>query len=55
MTKGKIIFTGSFWDFFIASLGLFLLSLITFGLALPYAVWWQAKYFFTHLEIEMMQ
>lgn len=53
MTRGKIIFTGSFWEFFLASLGLWLLSAITIGIALPWAIWWQAKYFFTHLEIEM--
>lgn len=53
MTKGKIIFTGNFWEYFLTSLGLMLLCLITFGLALPFAVWWQAKYFFTHLEIEL--
>jgi uncharacterized membrane protein YjgN (DUF898 family) len=51
--KGKIIFTGSFGEYFIMSLGLFVLSVVTFGILLPYAIWWQAKYFFTHLEIEM--
>lgn len=53
MNRGKIIFTGSFGEFFIMSLGLLVLSVITFGILLPYLVYWQFKYFFTHLEIEL--
>lgn len=53
MAKGKIRFTGSFGEFFLISLGLMLLSLITLGLALPYFVYWQFKYFVSNLEIEL--
>jgi uncharacterized membrane protein YjgN (DUF898 family) len=48
----KITFTGGFGEYFIMSLGLILLSLITFGIALPYWVYWSFKYFFTKLEID---
>lgn len=51
--RGRIVFTGKFIEFFIISLALILLVLVTFGIALPYLVYWQAKYFFTHLEIEL--
>ncbi len=47
----KIKFTGSFGEYFIMSLGLMLLSIITFGLAIPYWMYWSLKYFFTRLEI----
>lgn len=50
--KGKIIFTGNFWDFFLTSLGLLVLSIATLGLLLPYLAYWQYKYFVTHLEVE---
>ncbi len=52
MKTKKVIFTGEFWDYFIKSLGLIVLTVITFGLLAPYLVWWQAKYFVNHLEIE---
>ena len=51
--KGKIIFTGSFGDYFFTSLGLLVVSILTFGILIPYWVYWQYKYFFDHLEIEM--
>ncbi|SFS84772.1 hypothetical protein SAMN04487906_1882 [Zhouia amylolytica] len=47
----KIKFTGGFGEYFIMSLGLMLLSIITFGLATPYWMYWSLKYFFTRLEI----
>ena len=53
MIKGKIIFTGNFWEFFFISIGLIFLSIITIGLFLPYLVYWQFKYFFDHMEIEI--
>jgi uncharacterized membrane protein YjgN (DUF898 family) len=48
----KISFTGSFWEYFIISLGLIALSSITLGLALPYLIYWSVKYFFSKLEID---
>ena len=48
----KIKFTGGFWEYFGYSILLLLLSIITFGLALPYLVYWSMKYFFTKLEID---
>lgn len=47
----KIKFTGSFGEYFIMSLGLMLFSIITFGLATPYWMYWSLKYFFTRLVI----
>ena len=48
----QIKFTGGFGEYFIISLGLLVLSVITFGIALPYWVYWSYKYFFTRLEID---
>ena len=48
----KIVFKGNFGEYFIVSLGLLLLSVITLGLASPYWVYWSTKYFFTRLEID---
>ena len=49
----KVNFTGNFWEYFVMSLVLLVLSFVTFGLVFPYYVYWSAKYFFTHLEIEV--
>ena len=46
-----IKFTGSFGEYFISSLGLLLLSVITFGLAIPYWLYWSYKYFFTRMQV----
>ena len=43
-SRGRIIFTGNFWEYFIQSLGL---------LVLPYWTYWQFKYFFANMEIEI--
>ena len=51
--RGKIVFTGNFFQYFFISLGLWILSVITFGLLLPYWVYWSLKYFFTKMEIEI--
>lgn len=51
-TRSRIIFTGNFCEYFFTSLLLLLLGAVTFGLALPYYVYWSFKYFFTHMEIE---
>ena len=53
MTKGKIIFTGNFWEYFGISLLLAVLTIITLGIAGIYWVYWSVKYFFSRLEIEM--
>ena len=53
MQKGKVIFTGNFWDYFLKSFALLLLSAATFGILLPYWVYWSLKYFFNSLEIEL--
>jgi uncharacterized membrane protein YjgN (DUF898 family) len=45
----KVVFTGAFGEFFIISLGLLILSVITFGIAFPYWFYWSHKYFFTNL------
>jgi uncharacterized membrane protein YjgN (DUF898 family) len=51
MKKSKIVFTGHFFEYFIMSIGLLALSIITLGILFPYYVYWSAKYFFTHMEI----
>ncbi len=48
----RLKFTGSFGDYFLKSLGLLVLSIVTFGLAIPYWMYWQWKYFFDHMEME---
>ncbi len=53
MKRGKIVFTGKFWEYFLISLGLGVLSLLTFGTLLPYWIYWSANYFFDRLEIEI--
>ena len=53
MKKGKITFTGGFWEYFLMSLELLVLSVVTLGILLPYWVYWSFKYFFDKLEIEM--
>ena len=47
------MFTGNFWEYFLISLGLGILSVLTAGILLPYWVYWSAKYFFDRLEIEI--
>ena len=47
----NIRFTGNFGHFFIMSLALFVLGIVTLGLAMPYLVYWTNKYFFTELEV----
>ena len=54
MRRGKIVFTGNFWEYFPISLGLGLLSTLTFGILLPYWVYWSAKSFLNHSEIEIL-
>ena len=49
--RRSIVFTGRFSDYFIKSLGLLLLSIITFGLATPYWIYWSTEYFFNNLEL----
>lgn len=48
----RIIFTGSFGDYFLKSLGLILLSILTLGLGFIYYGYWNIKYFVSHLQIE---
>ncbi len=53
MKKGKILFKGHFFEYFIMSLGLLVLSVITLGILLPYYFYWTFKYFFSRMEIEI--
>ena len=48
----KIHFLGSFAEYFLKALLLGLLTVVTFGLAAPYALYWSLKYFFTQLRVE---
>jgi uncharacterized membrane protein YjgN (DUF898 family) len=52
MKTKKVIFTGEFWDYFLKTLGLLVLTICTLGILVPYLAWWQTKYFVTHLEVE---
>jgi uncharacterized membrane protein YjgN (DUF898 family) len=54
MPRGKVIFTGSFWEYFFMSMLLGGLSVLTIGIMLPYLIYWSARYFFTKLEIEFV-
>lgn len=47
----KVSFNGNFGEYFIMSLGLLFLSVITLGIAFPYWTYWSVKWFFTKLEI----
>ena len=49
----KIIFTGNFLEYCLTAIFLFILSILTFGLAFPYLIYWSIKYFFTRMEIEL--
>lgn len=49
----KIIFTGSFGEYFLTALGLSVIGVLTFGLGFIYLGYWSMKYFFTHLEIKV--
>lgn len=48
----NVDFQGNFWEYFFISLLLLILSVLTFGLLLPYYIYWNFKYFFTKLSIE---
>lgn len=49
--RDRISFEGSFIEYFVISLALLFLSVVTLGLALPYYGYWSLKYFFTKLRI----
>ena len=51
MQKDKYVFTGDAWEFFFISLGLIILSAITFGIAFPFYIYWMVRYFITHTEL----
>ena len=53
MMKGKVVFTGNFWNYLGISIALLLGIVVTFGLLLPYYIYWQFKYFFTNMELEV--
>ena len=55
MTKGRIIFTGNFWEYFFTFLGIAILTIVTFGILLPYLVYWSQKWFFQHLDLEIFE
>jgi len=47
----KIVYTGNFLEWFIWNIGLVVITIITFGIATPYLIYWNHKYFFEHLAI----
>jgi len=53
LKKGKVVFIGNFWEYFLMSLGLMILSICTVGILVPYWVYWSIKYFFDRMEIEL--
>lgn len=53
MTKGRIIFTGNFFDYCFKAILLFILGAFTLGIAWIYLAYWSVKYFVAHLEIEL--
>lgn len=52
-SKATIRFTGNGWEFFGKYLGLMLVTLATFGLAVPWFIYWQFRYLYTNLEIDI--
>ena len=53
MQYGRIHFRGHFGSYILGALLCLLLTFVTFGLALPYFIYWNSKYFVNHLELEM--
>lgn len=49
----KVKFSGKLLEFYVFQLGLIILTIISFGLAAPYWIYWTLHYFFTHLEFEI--
>lgn len=48
----KVVFTGGFWEYFGMNIALSLLSVFTLGIGFIYQIFWNMKYFVSHLEIE---
>ena len=48
----RILFKGNFLYWLLCFLGLLALCTITFGLATPFMIYWNIRYFVSHLEIE---
>ena len=53
MTRGRIVFMGGFWEYFLISLGLAVLTIATFGLLLPFFIYWHFHYFIKNMGIEL--
>jgi len=53
--RKKIYFTGSFGEYFVISLGLLALTVLTIGIAFPYWVYWSFQYFFSKLQLDGKQ
>lgn len=53
--RGRIIFTGGFWEYFAISLALMILTVLTLGLLAPYLIYWHFAYFFKNMEIEFYE
>ena len=51
--RAKIVFVGDFWEYFFKALLLLILSAITFGVLVPYWVYWNVQYFARNIEIEL--
>lgn len=52
--KSKIVFTGSFLEFFGVNVALSIITFLTFGLGAIYQVYWNGKYFLTKCEIHSL-
>lgn len=50
--NANIVFTGNFWNYFGISILLYIGTVATLGILMPYAVYWQFKYFVSNLEIQ---
>lgn len=50
-TTAKVKFDGNFVDYFIRMIGIIILTVLTFGLALPYLFYFNNKYFFSRMTI----
>ncbi len=52
MRRAKFVLTGSLADYFVKALLLSFLTVISFGLLLPFWIWWNVKHFTEILEVE---
>lgn len=51
--RARLVYVGDFWDYFVKALLLLIASAITFGILIPYWIYWNVRYFARNFEIEL--